>query len=156
MNPINLAGFVKRAYPNFNMNYFNNRLKLQKFIYLVQATGLNLGYNFRLYLRGPYSTMLAREGFEMISMEESNELKFEDVESEKKFSDMLSFIQDKKDDSDVMEILASLLLFHKIYPDKTEENLVKLVEEKSPRFNGQGQKIKKYLSELKACAVLSW
>ena len=86
MNPINLAGFVKRVYPNFNMNYFNNRLKLQKFIYLVQATGLNFGYKFRLYLHGPYSTMLAREGFEMISMGESQELKFEDVELEKRYS----------------------------------------------------------------------
>lgn len=156
MNPINLAGFVKRAYPNFSMNYFNNRLKLQKFIYLVQATGLNLGYNFRLHLRGPYSTMLAREGFEMVSMGGYQELKFEDVEAEKKFSDLLIFIQDKKDDSDTMEILASLLLFHKIYPNETEENLIKLVEEKSPRFDGEGQKIKEYLLELKSCAVLPW
>jgi len=156
MNPIQLAGLVKRAYPDFDMNKFGNRLKLQKFIYLVQYSGLNLGYEFILYLHGPYSTMLAREGFDIPNLNECQELKFENQELEQKFLALLNFLKDKKDDEDTMEIIASLLLFHKIYPDKNEEEIIRLVEDKSPKFNGRIEEIKKDLSELKSCEVLPW
>ena len=100
--------------------------------------------------------MLAREGFEMPNFDECQEIKFENPELEKKFLELLNFIRDKKDDADSMEIIASLLLFHKIYPDKSEEEIIKLVKEKSPKFNEEIRKIKQFLSELKSCEVLSW
>ena len=156
MNPIQLAGLIKRVYSDFDMNHFDNRIKLQKFIYLVQSVGLNLGYNFKLYLHGPYSTMLAREGFDMPNINECQEIKFENLELEEKFLELLKFLKDKKDDADTMEIIASLLLFHNIYKTKNEEDIIKLVEEKSPKFNGEKEKIKKCLLELKSCEILSW
>lgn len=42
---------------------FRDRLVLQKAVYLAQAAGVNLGYRFRWYLRGPYSPALARDAF---------------------------------------------------------------------------------------------
>ncbi|MDR7666365.1 hypothetical protein RG963_11345, partial [Methanosarcina sp. Z-7115] len=43
-----------------NMSEFDNRLKYQKIIYLLQSfTGLSLGYGFKWYLKGPYSSPLA-------------------------------------------------------------------------------------------------
>lgn len=46
-----------------NMNSFDSRLMLQKCTYLLQACGVNLGYGFNWYLRGPYSSYLADVGF---------------------------------------------------------------------------------------------
>jgi uncharacterized protein YwgA len=45
------------------LNDFSNRLKLQKTIYLAQAAGVQLGYQFGWYLRGPYSPGLTRDAF---------------------------------------------------------------------------------------------
>lgn len=46
-------------------NGFRNRLKLQKFVYLVQEKfGWNLGYNFSIYKHGPYSPELANHYYD--------------------------------------------------------------------------------------------
>jgi len=42
---------------------FEDRLILQKAVYLAQATGVHLGYYFRWYLRGPYCPAVADDGF---------------------------------------------------------------------------------------------
>lgn len=42
-----------------DMSDFNNRLKYQKIVYLLQSSGLSLGYGFKWYLKGPYSSHLA-------------------------------------------------------------------------------------------------
>jgi len=42
---------------------FAGRLALQKTIYLVQAAGVDLGYSYGWYLRGPYSAGLTRDAF---------------------------------------------------------------------------------------------
>jgi len=48
---------------DFRMDSFSNRLILQKAIYLAQASGVDLGYYFSWYLRGPYCSTLAGDGF---------------------------------------------------------------------------------------------
>lgn len=156
MNPIQLAGLVKRAYPDFDMTIFNNRLKLQKFIYLMKISDLDLGYNFRLYLRGPYATLLAKDGFDMPNIQECKEIKFENEASEKKFIKLLNFLSDKKDDIDKMEVIASLYKFHEIYPGESDDEIIKHVEDKSPRFAGRNKEIRKLLIELKKCEVIKW
>ncbi len=42
---------------------FDERLTIQKAIYLAQAAGGDLGYYFRWYLRGPYSPELSNDAF---------------------------------------------------------------------------------------------
>ena len=42
---------------------FDERLIVQKAIYLAQAAGVDRGYFFRWYLRGPYSPELTRDVF---------------------------------------------------------------------------------------------
>jgi len=48
---------------NVSMGCFADRLVLQKATYLAQAAGVQLGYSYNWYLRGPYSPVLARDGF---------------------------------------------------------------------------------------------
>jgi uncharacterized protein YwgA len=154
MNPTQLAGLVKRVYPSFDMTNFSDRLKLQKFIYLMQSTNLNLGYKFSLYLHGPYSTQLARDGFDMPSFGEVDELKFEDVELESKFQKFYMFLGDKKDKKDIMEILGSLHLFHKLNPAFSEEKIIKLVLEKNSNF--EEEEVKNMLEKLKQFREIEW
>lgn len=148
MNPINLAGLTKRVYPDFDMSNFSDRLKLQKLVYLMKVSNINLGYNFRLYLHGPYCSLLARDGFDMPNIKESNEVIFEDLEKEKLFQKLLSFLSDFKDSEDKMEILASLQFFKRIYPNKDNQEIVSLVEKKDPKFNGKKDEIKELFDKL--------
>ena len=50
-----------------SVDSFDDRLIIQKAIYLVQAGGASLGYDFRWYLRGPYSPSLSRDAFSIVS-----------------------------------------------------------------------------------------
>ncbi|MFZ0511422.1 MAG: hypothetical protein WAM14_07445 [Candidatus Nitrosopolaris sp.] len=64
----NLAGFIKilenKGLLDFNIlgeseEHFNNRLKIQKYVYLVKYYGLDMHYDYNMYLHGPYSQQLA-------------------------------------------------------------------------------------------------
>lgn len=50
---------------DFNMDSLRGRIALQKKIYLLQLSGLDLGYRFNWYIRGPYSPSLADIAFEV-------------------------------------------------------------------------------------------
>jgi uncharacterized protein YwgA len=49
-----------------SMDSFHDRLINQKAIYLAQELGVDLGYYFRWYLRGPYCPALTTDLFSMI------------------------------------------------------------------------------------------
>src|SRR5262245_54613820 len=46
-----------------DLSDFDLRLILQKTVYLIQASKVDLGYSFGWYLRGPYSPGLTRDAF---------------------------------------------------------------------------------------------
>lgn len=102
-----------------NMEEFSNRLRLQKLIYLLQASGLSLGYGFNWYVRGPYSPDLAQVLFEIYSnetiYEESKDIKFKDhdaiVANLEKFS---SNIGEEINNITYLEVLASLHYINKV------------------------------------------
>lgn len=156
MNPIQLAGLIKRIYSSLDITKFDDRLKLQKSIYLLQESGLNLGYNFRLYLRGPYCLQLARDSFDMPKIDEVATLKFEDVDAESKFKELNNFISDIKDAAEKMEVIASLHLFHKLFPDKKDGEIIQLVQEKNASNANKKEMIISLLSKLKQSKVIKW
>jgi hypothetical protein len=53
------------------LSSFDQRLTVQKAIYLVQESGLDLGYFFQWYIRGPYCSSVARDLFPVIEDEPS-------------------------------------------------------------------------------------
>ena len=57
-----IGGIIKRV-SNFSMASLEDRKKFQKTIYLLQAFGIDLGYEFIWYLHGPYSPELTRVGY---------------------------------------------------------------------------------------------
>lgn len=53
------------------LDSFNDRMALQKTIYLCQQAGVHLGYRYNWYLRGPYSPDLTRDAFDLKAKEGS-------------------------------------------------------------------------------------
>lgn len=44
---------------------FENRLKLQKYVYLAKRFGLDLGYHYNIHLYGPYSRQLTKDYYNL-------------------------------------------------------------------------------------------
>jgi len=51
--------------PNFNVEEFNHRLRLQKCVYFAKALGLEFPYEFNLYIHGPYCPDLAKDYYQI-------------------------------------------------------------------------------------------
>lgn len=54
----------------FTLTNFDDRLIIQKAVSIIQAAGVNLGYDFHWYLRGPYSPALTRDAFDVAAENE--------------------------------------------------------------------------------------
>jgi uncharacterized protein YwgA len=98
---------------NFRIGTFQERLILQKAVYLAEAGGVNLGYYYHWYLHGPYSPSLTRDAYAIESelrqeLDESEGWKLDD-ESEQRLKQLRSLIPK---DNDVrgrkLELLASV------------------------------------------------
>ena len=67
-DPSNLIVAISKAMNrNLNKNKFNDRLLMQKGCYILNSWGFGPKYRYGLYIRGPYSSELADDYFEMTS-----------------------------------------------------------------------------------------
>lgn len=110
-----VLGFILRKFPefNFSMESFNDRLRLQKFIYLLQTHNVYLGYDFSWYIRGPYCTTLSTAGFILADFYEqipkrSRGTRFANGTIQKRFERFAKFIKGKEGDAKFLEAAASL------------------------------------------------
>ena len=64
-----LASFIKFLEDSigyrFDIGSFDSRLKLQKLVFIAGFLGFKHGYDFSLYLRGPYSPDLANDYYKL-------------------------------------------------------------------------------------------
>lgn len=72
----------------FQIKSFQDRLIMQKAVYLAQAAGVNLGYYYHWYLYGPYSPSLTRDEYAIdadisAGMDESKGWKLDDRSSQR-------------------------------------------------------------------------
>ena len=100
---------------DFNKDSFDDRLRLQKYVYIARFLGFDHGYGFSGYLRGPYSPDLAKDYY---TLSESDALKvskedyahsLENFNAEK-FFDIVS-----EKSSRWLELATTVLYFWKIY-----------------------------------------
>ena len=110
--PIDL-GFVLRQFPkfDFSMEDFNGRLRVQKFVYLLQAFDVYLGYDYSWYLRGPYCSTLAAAGFALAgfygSIPEGSRMRFVSPRTNGRFEEFKEFISGREADAGFLEMAAS-------------------------------------------------
>ncbi len=131
-------GYVLKQFPkyDFTMKGFDDRLRLQKFIYLLQAHGIYLGYDFSWYLHGPYCTTLARRGFalERIYKEvPGDEVWFESPQVQDRFAKFKDAIVDKIADVKFLEVAASLHILK--LSGMSDEDACAKVSKKKQQFN---------------------
>ncbi len=135
MDVHSLGGLLKRV-GNYDMSSLQGRIIFQKTVYLLQAFGLYLGYKFSWYIYGPYSTELARNGFELIEIyDKVPEMGFVEEGNEKVFLKFLLFLGERKNDSNWLEALASIHFLKKLYPGESKERIINKVMDKQPYFN---------------------
>ena len=61
-----LGKVLESADLRLNVGTFDERLILQKAVYMLQSAGVHLGYRFRWYLRGPYSPDMTAGAFGIV------------------------------------------------------------------------------------------
>lgn len=148
MNSLVLGGILKRIYNNFDMEYFSDRLKLQKVIYLLQQCGINLGYSFSFYIYGPYSTELARDAFQIQDFSKVQPVGFEDKSIEEKFKQFLEKINPYKDNTLWLEIASSIHALKKIYPLETKNKIIRRIKDKRSQLKNKAQLILRVWSDI--------
>lgn len=138
-NKIVALGGILRRIGNFEastfLSSFDARLIFQKTVYLMQAFGLYLGFDFSWYLRGPYSPMLAHYGYEIAKLDTEIPLsRFSNPLSEKKFQEFLEFLGPERENAEWLEILASIHMQKKLHPWKSKNDILQIVVQKQPYF----------------------
>ena len=131
-------GFILRQAPDFefDMDEFDGRLRLQKFIYLLQAHGVYLGYDFSWYLRGPYCSALTTCGFALRDIydeiPENAEARFLNSGDQRNFKKFLEFVKGREMDHEYLEIAASIHMLKNLGRD--DSGIIGRVMEKSESF----------------------
>lgn len=124
---------------------FENRIKYQKIIYLLQSYGLSLDYGFTWYLKGPYSSPLAHTLYAIYNdneiYDEYKNMKFKnDEEVDKTIQDFKQLLGEDIDNALYLEVLASLHYLNKaIFPREVdEEELKSKLFEHKPHLQNRG------------------
>lgn len=129
-------GLLLRDVGNFDMSDFNGRLRFQKTVHILQSFGIDLGYRYNWYLRGPYCPDLTKVGFELVDVLpklRNIPVEFEDDADQTRYDNFKSFMTDKKNDPDALEI-ASSICFLRNEEDLDRETALRLTEGKRACF----------------------
>lgn len=101
---------INNRYPD--MKQHKDRLNIQKLTYILQSIGLDLGYTFSWYVKGPYSTELASDAFRYTESESNDDIGL--TKSERNSIEKLqSTFSDEIKDPNKLELYASLLFIKK-------------------------------------------
>lgn len=97
-----LAALFAGIGEEISMGSFDDKIRVQKIAYLAQTRGIDLGYKFQWYLRGPYCKQVSQDAHD-ISECEQGEL---DAEKIKEFAECIT---PHARDAQWLEIAASLI-----------------------------------------------
>lgn len=89
----------------FELDNFDHRIKLQKYVFLARAFGWNHDYGYNLYIRGPYSSSLAKDYYNLEGIIPALVIPGLDGES------FRSLVLNK--DTSWLEVAATLIAIHK-------------------------------------------
>ena len=72
MKPEEVADSIVKNHEDFTLSTnFDNRLRLQKVVYIITNKTHDFSYPFSMYLRGPYSKELAKDYYSLIEKDSS-------------------------------------------------------------------------------------
>ena len=124
----------------FTLESINDRILLQKKVYLAQDIGLPLGYGYSWYIHGPYSTDLTAVAYQIIpegdTAIENQSLKEPYASMITRVNSLESVIDEQKLTISVVqwyELIASIAYWYKGGYD-TEEKALEIIHETKPQF----------------------
>ena len=129
---------VLRSFGEINLDYFSERLRLQKLGYLAQKLGVNEGYPYSWYIHGPYSSALTSVlfmGDEMGIFEKDIELN----DNEKNTAKLLrSLLDSEVNDPNFLELYASIwyLMPKGEFSEEMKKSIIDIMCKEKPQFSG--------------------
>ena len=136
-----LSGCLDRL-GGLELSTLKDRKLLQKKVYMLQESGLNLGYHFGWYVYGPYSPDLTKDAFDL-SMQlthapktmDKGTLTLGEQSALRKMNAFLSSVSKEDELADSLEIIASLHFLMKENPSLKESDIIsKFMQLKGDRF----------------------
>lgn len=144
----------------FKIEGFQDRLIMQKSVYLAQAAGVNLGYYYHWYLYGPYSPSLTRDEYTIatdvsVGLDESEGWKLDDKSSQRLEGIRGIFTEPERDKlAKKLELLASVhFLIERKQVSKVDTNRITTTL-KLFKKDFSEEDVKKALGELKTYGLL--
>ena len=141
-------------------NSTEDRLKLQKMVYLLQAYGMRLGYGFVWYKYGPYSKTLVSDAYAVLCSERilyehgTKDWRFSPSTIEKlqqfraEFGDFLNTADD-------LELLASVRFLLEEHHEKTDEDIARVFQKRKPTlFTGEKPSSQRVLEAIQTARKL--
>lgn len=117
------------------MDAFEDRLVLQKRIYLLQAFGIFLGYKFVWYIHGPYSPELTRNGYNLVPIfKKIPKIDFANKKVKKRFNQYIDFLGDRHSNADWLEQLSCTHFLKALHPEASREKIIQLVLDHEEHF----------------------
>ncbi len=141
-----LAAFVRSLENigfNFNFNKFDDRLRLQKFVYLAKGFGFDPGYSYNLYIHGPYSPELADDYYQL-----GEDLSGEEIDLASEFFDLVENKTERW-----LEFAATFVMITKKNSGVSDEDKIKLVLRNKPWANRE--ELESVLNELKKYKLIN-
>lgn len=130
---------------------FESRKLFQKMVYLTQILGLDFGYDYNLYLHGPYSPGLTEDGYKIINYLDQIEEKSRDVslndegdELKNKFNTILD--KTKELDMNTVDWLELLTTLHYLkenisFTNTDKDEIINKLIKLKPQFEGNTEAI---------------
>ena len=110
---------------------FNFRLKVQKFVYIAKYFGWNHDYEYNLYIRGPYSSALADEYYNMDIHNNYSPVKIDDF----KVESFKNFIKDKS--IHYLESDSTVLFYLNDEPNLSREIAIEKLHKIKPHIDSE-------------------
>jgi len=142
-----LIAFIKALRDNgildFNIDNFNHRLKLQKYVFIARKFGLDLGYKYNLYLRGPYSPLLAEDYYAI----KEGEVTPKSIELDGRFVELI-----KNKSARWLELASTIIMIRDRYRISDPEGIISLMRITKPYATKH--ELLEIISELKKLKIV--
>ena len=134
-----MLGLILYNFPEFSfMETVDARVRLQKFIYLLQAFGIHLGYDYSWCLRGPHCSSLATDGLllsdiyddiydDLVEESDADMMVFADNSMQERFERFARFVSGRGTNTAFLEVAASLHYQLTVNPDVGIDEAVRVV-----------------------------
>ena len=150
-NVVYLFDILKKQ---ISMEDFDDRLKFQKILFLAQHYGIDFGYTFSWYLKGPYSKVVSKDGYsiqEQMSTQGTLLSISKTTVDKEMITKLVDLIKPFSNDPEWLEIASSIIYLKKeTYKEESLERIIGfLIEDLTSGYkNFEEEKVRKIIADL--------